>query len=344
MADPRFFVSPASYSLAQIAGKIGAELHVSSDADFVVSDVAALDVANAEHLSFLDNKKYKDQFSVTKAGACIVHPDMIEFAPEGLRLLLSPTPYKAYALAAQVFYPEQRPEPFISSLASVHPSAKIGDGCFVGDFVTVGAGAELGSGVWVESHAAIGAGVILADGVRVGNHATISHAIVGRGSRIYPGVRIGQDGFGFAIDPSGFVKVPQLGRVVIGDMVEIGANSTIDRGASGDTVIGSGSWIDNLVQIGHNVKIGRGCILVSQVGIAGSTEIGDFVVLAGQVGVAGHLKIGSMAKVAAKSGVTKNIPAKEEWMGYPAMPMKKYLRQSVYLSKAVERKKEGTNS
>lgn len=344
MADARFFLKSSPLSLAQIAGRIGAELFSAEDGDYVVSDVAALDVAGDDHLSFLDNKKYKDQFAVTKAGACIVHPDMIDFAPANVRLLISKTPYKSYALAAQAFYPEQRPEPSISPLASVHPSAKIGEGVHISDFVTISENAVIGNQVWIESHASIGTGVELADGVRIGNHATISHAMIGRGSRVYPGVRIGQDGFGFAIDPSGFVKVPQLGRVIIGDMVEIGANTTIDRGASGDTVIGSGSWIDNLVQIAHNVKIGRGCIIVAQAGIAGSTELGDFVVLAGQVGVAGHLKIGSMAKVAAKSGVTKDIPPKEEWMGYPAMPMKKYLRQSVYLSKATERKKEGTNS
>ncbi len=341
MADLRFFTKPQSLTLAQIAGRIGAELHEPEQAEYLIHDVAALDVASEGQLSFLDNKKYRDQFSKTKAAACIVHPDMVSFAPKGVRLLLSTSPYKAYALAAQAFYPEQRPEPMISKFSNIHPDAKVGKDVFIGDFVTVGANAEIGNGVWIESHAAIGAGVILGDNVRIGNHATLSHCMIGNGTRIYPGARIGQDGFGFAIDPSGFVKVPQLGRVVIGERVEIGANTTIDRGASGDTVIGSGSWIDNLVQIGHNVKIGRGCILVAQVGVAGSSELGDFVVLAGQVGVAGHLKIGSMAKVAAQSGVTKDIPAREEWMGYPAMPMKRYLRQSVYLSKAIDKKREG---
>ncbi|HPQ51333.1 MAG TPA: UDP-3-O-(3-hydroxymyristoyl)glucosamine N-acyltransferase, partial [Alphaproteobacteria bacterium] len=285
----------------------------------------------------------KDQFEKTKAGACIIHPDMVEFAPDGVRLILSESPYKAYATAAQIFYPETRPDPMISKFSSIHPDAKIGQGVHIADFVTIGAGAEIGDYVWIDSHTSIGAGVILGDYVRIGNNATVSHAVIGSHSRVYPGVRIGQDGFGFAIDPTGFVKVPQLGRVMVGDHVEIGANTTVDRGASGDTVIGSGSWIDNLVQIGHNVKIGRACVIVAQVGIAGSSELGDFVVLAGQVGVAGHLKIGAMAKVAAQSGVTKNIPAKEEWMGYPAMPMKRYLRQSVYLSKVIDHKKEGHN-
>lgn len=340
MADPRFFFVPTSLSLAQIAARVGAELTRPEDGDYLVHDVAALAEAGPSHLAFLDNKKYRDQFASTKAGACIIHPDMASFAPEGVRLLLSRSPYKSYALAAQMLYPEARPAASISPLSSVHPDAKIGEGVHIAAFVTIGAGAEIGNNVWIESHAAIGAGVILGDGVRIGNHATVSHALIGKNTRLYPGVRVGQDGFGFAIDPAGFVKVPQLGRVVIGDHVEIGANATIDRGASGDTVIGSGTWIDNLVQIGHNVKIGRGCILVSQVGVAGSSELGDFVVLAGQVGVAGHLKIGSMAKVAAQSGVTKDIPAGEEWMGYPAMPMKKFLRQTVQLAKNLDLKKQ----
>jgi len=325
-------------SLAQIAGVIGADLARPEDAGFMVGSVATLDSAGKSDLSFLDNPKYKDQFHSTKAGACIIHPDMAAFAPPSVCLLLSKSPYKAYALAAQALYPEPRPVSSISERAVVHPSAKIGKGVHIADFVTIGEEADIGDGVWIESYASIGKGVVLGEGVRVGNHVTISHALLGKNTRVYPGVRIGQDGFGFAIDPSGYVKVPQLGRVVIGDHVEIGANTTIDRGALGDTVIGSGTWIDNLVQIGHNVKIGRGCILVSQVGIAGSSELGDYVVLGGQVGVAGHLKIGSMAKVAAQSGVTKNVPPKEEWMGYPAMPMKRYLRQTVLLNKMVERK------
>lgn len=338
MADTRFFRKESSQSLAQIAARIGAELANASDADFIVEDVAALDTATERHLSFLDNKKYRDQFSATKAGAVICHPDMVPFAPAGVRLLLSKSPYKAYALAAQSFYPEPKPEAKISEVARIHPSAKIGDEATIGDFVVIGENAVIGKGAWIESHAVIGSGVTLGDNVRIGCHACVTHAVIGSNTRLYTGVRVGQDGFGFAIDPTGFVKVPQLGKVIIGDGVEIGANTTIDRGAQGDTVIGSGTWIDNLVQIAHNVKVGRGCIMASQVGVAGSTELGDFVMLAGQVGVAGHLKIGSMAKVAAQSGVTKNIPPKEEWMGYPAMPMKKYLRQTVAVSKLIERK------
>lgn len=338
MADPRFFINAGSLTLAQISGYSGAELRNPEEAAYVVEGVAGLDKAGPQHLSFLDNRKFRTQFENTKAGACIIHPDMVALAPQGVRLLLSRSPYKAYALAAQALYPEPMPDSVIASTASIHPTAKIGNGCVIEDFVLIGAGVRIGDRTWIQSHAAIGSGVVIGENSRIGNHASVSHALIGNYVRLYPGVRVGQDGFGFAIDPAGFVKVPQLGRVVIGDHVEVGANTTIDRGAMGDTEIGAGTWIDNLVQIAHNVKIGRCCILVAQVGIAGSTELEDFVVLGGQAGVAGHLKIGTQARLAAHSGVTRDIPAKSEWMGYPAMPMKRYLRQVAVLNRLLDQK------
>lgn len=340
MADSQFFTKAAPFSLAQISAKIGAVLFNPEDAEYIVKDVATLSDASSMHLAFLDNKKYRNDFIATKAGAVIIHPDMASYAPQGVKILLSQTPYKAYALAAQAFYPEQRPEAGISKFANVHPTAKIDEGASIADFVTIGAHVEIGANAWIESHVSILDGVKLGKNCRVGGHTSISHAVIGNNVRLYPGVRIGQDGFGFAIDAAGFVKVPQLGRVVMGDNIEIGANTCIDRGSQGDTIIGSGTWIDNQVQIAHNVKLGRGCIMASQVGIAGSTELGDFVVVGGQVGIAGHLKIGSMVKIAAKSGVTKDIPAKEEWMGYPAMPMKRFLRQTVKVGQLLNKNKE----
>lgn len=340
MADARFFQPPAPQTLATIAARVGGQLAKADDSGFQVVDVASLSSAGPAHLSFLDNKKYRDQFSSTKAGAVIIHPDAVSYAPSSARLIVSPNPYKSYALAAQIFYPEEWPASEISEFARIHHGAKIGKDVCIGDFAIISDKAEIGDGCWIEPHAVIGKGVVIGKGCRIGVHANVSHAVIGNKVRLYTGARIGQDGFGFAIDPTGFVKVPQLGCVVIGDGVEIGANTTIDRGTSGDTVIGAGTWIDNLVQIAHNVKIGKGCVLVAQVGIAGSTEIGDFVVMGGQVGVAGHLKVGSMAKIAAKSGVTKNVPPYEEWMGYPAMPMKKFLRQTVKLGQLTEKQKE----
>ena len=318
MADPRFFAKPAPKSLAAIIAVSGASLANPADAEFIIDDVAPLDSAGASHLSFLDNKKFKDKFRETKAAACFVHPDMAELAPPHTKLLVSKSPYKSYALAAQALYPN-KPDAGISPLAHVHPSAEIDPTSTIEPFVMIGAGVKIGAHCIIRSH------------------ATISHAIIGDHVHIYPGARIGQDGFGFAIDPSGYVKVPQLGRVIIEGYTEIGANATIDRGAMSDTVIGMGTWIDNLVQIGHNVQIGKGCVIVSQVGIAGSTTVGNYTLLGGQVGIAGHLKIGSMVKVAAKSGVTRDIPDGEEWMGYPAQSMKSFLRQVAHLNKATKR-------
>lgn len=337
MADPRFFDRSSPLTLADIASVTGAELQRGSS-DIQINDVATLAEAGAGQLSFLDNIKYRDEFKVSKAAACFVAPQMVEFAPEGMALLVTPAPYRAYALAAQAFYPAHYPAGSIATSAHVDPTAKIGAGCVIEHGVVIGPNVELGDGCWVEPNAVIGRGVVLGAGCRIGANATLSHCTIGQGTRLYPGVRVGQDGFGFAIDPRGHVKVPQLGRVQVGAHVEIGANTCIDRGAGPDTVIGDGVWIDNLVQIGHNVRIGRGCVIVSQVGIAGSTILDDYVVLAGQVGVAGHLKIGKGVRVAAQSGIMRDVPAGEEVMGSPAIPIKQNLRQIAMMNRLMQKK------
>lgn len=341
MADSRFFECHGPFSLGEIAARAGAELGNGASADIQIEDVAPLDVAHGAQLSFLDNIKYKDQFSDTSAGACIVHPDMAEFAPHGVALLFSDAPYKSYALAAQMFYPESLGKNEGSDKAFIHPEAVIHEGVHIDAFAVIKKGAVIGEGSWIESGAVIGENVHIGSHCRIGTNASVSHCLIGNHVRLYSGVCVGQDGFGFAIDPAGFVKVPQLGRVIIEDGVQIGSNTTIDRGAGPDTVIGAGSWIDNLVQIGHNVKIGRGCILVSQVGISGSSVIDDFVAIGGQAGVAGHLHIGKGARVAAQSGVMKDIPAGEEHMGSPSMPIKQFMRQVATLKRLIQRGKNG---
>jgi UDP-3-O-[3-hydroxymyristoyl] glucosamine N-acyltransferase len=229
------------------------------------------------------------------------------------------------------------PAPWIAPTAWIDATAALGEGCRVEPGAVIGAGARIGARCHVGPGVAIGGGVVLGDDCIVGANASVSHAVVGNRVMLYPGVRIGQDGFGFAMGPQGHVKVPQLGRVIIGDDVEIGANSTIDRGAGPDTVIGEGCMIDNLVQIGHNVQLGRGCVIVAQVGISGSTRLGDFVAVGGQVGIAGHLKIGSGVRIAAQSGVMRDIGAGETVGGSPAQPMAEWLRQSAMLSKMARR-------
>lgn len=335
MADPKFHQKSGNQSLEFLADQISAALH--GDKTFMVHDVAPLDQAGPQDISFLDNVKYKDSFKNTKAGACIISQEMAQFAPDGCNLIITKSPYKSYAKIAQIFYPDNFPATQISKYAHVDETAQISAGCIIEHNVVIGDGVKLGKGCWIEAGSIIRDNVEIGDKCRIGTNTTISHAIIGSGTRLYPGVRIGQDGFGFAIDPAGHVKVPQLGRVIIGDHVEIGANSCIDRGAGPDTVIGDGTWIDNLVQIGHNAKIGRGCVIIAQAGIAGSTTLEDFVVVAAQAGVAGHLKIGQGTQIAAKTGVMQDLPAGSKVMGYPALPIKQFMRQIATLKKMTKK-------
>jgi UDP-3-O-[3-hydroxymyristoyl] glucosamine N-acyltransferase len=338
MADPRFFVKAGPYTLAELARRCGATLAAGADPNAVVADVAALDKAGASDISFLDNKKYVEAFIVSHAGACLVHPSLAAKAPVGMALLLADDPYRAYAMVAAAFYPPSPPVPGIAKSAQVDPTAILGAGVQVEPGAVIGARAEIGSGSLIGANAVIGAGVVLGEECLIGAGATLSHAILGKRVNIYPGVRIGQDGFGFAMGPAGHLKVPQLGRVVIEDDVEVGANATIDRGAGPDTVIGTGCRIDNLVQIGHNVHLGRGCVIVAQVGISGSTCLDDFVVVGGQAGITGHLRIGAGARIAAQSGVMRNVEAGNTVGGSPAVPMTDWLRQSAVLGQLARKK------
>lgn len=345
MADPRFFNNAGPFTLGDLARFCHARLINDSDADYVITDVAPLDRAQATELSFLDNRKYRDQFALTGAGACLVHEDHVALAPEGCRLLIAEKPYHAYARTAQKFYPDEVPVHTLDR-AIVHPAAhidataRIGDCCQIAAGVVIGRQVEIGPNTVIDANTVIGDGVVIGSHCRIGACVSISHAIIGQHVRLFPGVRIGQDGFGYAMDASGHIKVPQLGRVIIEDAVEIGANSTIDRGAGPDTVIGRGVIIDNLVQIGHNVQIGAGSVLVAQSGIAGSSRLGRFSVIAAQGGVAGHITIGDGGIVGAQAGVMRDVDPGQTVMGSPAMPVKSYWRQVASLER-LTRKKEG---
>lgn len=347
MADSRFFRKTKDYFTVQeildlLTDHVDISCNDQKAASQKIEDVSSLKNAQNMHLSFLDNVKYKGDLKTTNAAACFIAPEMAELAPTDTICLITKTPYKAYALAAQAFYPDEKPdENQIHDTAIISKSAKIGEGAYIGPNVYIGENVELNDNVWIETNAVIENNVIIGKNCRIGSNCTISHAILHDHIRLYPGVRIGQDGFGFAIDPAGHVKVPQLGRVIIHDHVEIGANTTIDRGAGPDTIIGAGTWIDNLVQIGHNVEIGRGCIIVAQVGIAGSTHIGDFVALGGQSGIAGHLKIGSGARIGAQSGIMSDLDPMQEYLGSPAMPKTQYFRQLAALNRLIKKKKKG---
>jgi UDP-3-O-[3-hydroxymyristoyl] glucosamine N-acyltransferase len=333
MPDPRFFKVAGPFTLERLAELTGADLAPGTDPSRTLSDVAPLQSAGPDQLSFLDNRKYVDAFAASRAGACLVHPDLAGRAPAGMALLLTRKPYRAYALAAQAFYPTDVPTGRVHPTAVVDPTAAVGPGTDIGPGAVIEAGARLGARCRVAANAVLGENVEIGDDCVIGAGATLSHCILGRGVWIYPGARIGQDGFGFAMDAGGHVRVPQLGRVIIEDGVEVGANSTIDRGAGPDTVIGRGTMIDNLVQIGHNVRIGAGCVIVAQAGVAGSSSLGDFAVLAAQAGVAGHLTIGAGARVSAQSGVMRDVPPGTEVGGSPAFPFKQYFRQVATLSR-----------
>ncbi len=340
MADPRFFNNAGPFSLKEIAELTGAEIagDISDSGKFLLYDAAPLDKAAGDQLSFLDNTKYIEALKDSKAGACFIHPKHTKYAPVGMTLLVTPEPYNAFALAAQKFYPVKRRKGHISPGAFIAPSAKIGRDCIIEFGSFIGENAEIAHNCIIGAGAVIEAGVAIGAGSSIGAGSTLSHCLVGENVIIHRNVNIGQDGFGFALGKGGHVKVPQLGRVIIGNDVEIGSCTCIDRGSAGDTVIGEGTKIDNLVQIGHNVTVGKYSIIVSQVGVAGSTNIGAGVIIGGQAGISGHLKIGNGARLAARSGVMTDIPDGASYGGSPAVPVKDWHRQTVAISRIAKRK------
>tara|TARA_B100000676_G_C18062319_1_gene838623 strand:- start:256 stop:1281 length:1026 start_codon:yes stop_codon:yes gene_type:complete len=338
MADEKFYNLAGPFDLNHIAQLVDAKIYEKSEPNKVIYDVAPLDKAESNDLSFLDNPKYRSAFKNTKAGACIIHPSQIKHAPKNLSLLITEDPYKSYALAAKAFYPTIRPEPYISQYAHIADNVQIGEGCRIEAGAVINSNVIIGSYCHVESNAVISAAVSIGDDCVIGANSSLSHCSIGKRVKIYPGARIGQEGFGFAPSITGHTKVPQLGKVVIHNDCEIGANTTIDRGSGPNTIVGQGTWLDNLVQIGHNAKLGRGCIMASQSGLAGSAEIGDFVFIGGQVGISGHIKIGDGVKVAGQSGVIKDIPPGLTYGGTPAVPIKEWHRQTNILASLIKSK------
>lgn len=344
MADRRFFRLCGPFSLAELAKLADARLE-GDVAGKLISDVATLDLAGEGQVTFLDNHKYIDQAKATRASACLLREEVAGILPDGVAALITDEPYRGYARVAAAFYPDAaEPNPLQPALAGIavgaviDPEAELGEDCQIASGAVIEVGARIGARCRIGPNATIGRGVVLGPDCVIGPSVTLNHCLIGSRVVIHAGVRIGQDGFGFAMGPTGHVKVPQIGRVIIEDDVEVGANSTIDRGSGPDTVIGRGCKIDNLVMIAHNVKIGPGCIIVAQSGISGSTEIGAGTVVAAQAGIAGHLKIGERVRLAARSGVMKDVKSGETLGGAPAVPIKQWLRQVVALNRLVKRK------
>ncbi|MBM3468288.1 MAG: UDP-3-O-(3-hydroxymyristoyl)glucosamine N-acyltransferase [Alphaproteobacteria bacterium] len=333
MADIRFYQNTGPYTLQDLAAICGATPGPQANPNLIIIDVAPLHKAEKGHISFFHNPKYLDHFKETKAGACLVSEEYVKYAPKGMALLLSPKPYRAYGQVASLFYPSSKRDPNISPHASIHSTAKIGKNCYIGPFTVIEAHVTIGDGCEIKSNTTIEAGVELGSECSIDTNVTISHAILGKRVVVKAGARIGQKGFGFQMDEEGHLDIPQLGRVIIGDDVEVGSNTCIDRGSESDTIIGCGTRIDNLVQIAHNVHIGENSVIVAQTGIAGSTHLGRFVVVAGQVGIAGHLSIGDGVRIAAQSGIMRDIEKGEVVAGYPSVPVREWHRQNIAIKK-----------
>ncbi len=339
MADNRFFNNNGPFTVHELVEACGGEL-TGCDPSLEIKDVAPLDRATSSDISFLYSLKYKKDLEVTKAAVCVVSPDALEFAPANVGLIISKDPKRATAAIIEKFYPLHSFDPEISPSAIVDASAMIGEGSRIDSGAILKAGVKIGKNTWVKSGAIICENVEIGDNCVIGMNSTLTHCVLGNKVILYAGVRIGEDGFGFALGPMGHKKVPQIGIVEIGNDVEIGANTCIDRGAFDNTIISDGCRIDNLVQLGHNVKLGKGCYLVSQVGIGGSTVLEDFVIAGGQVGMADNIKVGYGSQIAAQSGLTGSLPAGSKVMGTPAISIKDWFRQSVLLQRMVKDNKE----
>jgi UDP-3-O-[3-hydroxymyristoyl] glucosamine N-acyltransferase len=330
----RFFAYTGPHNVTEIAQLVGAPV---PERCITLRGVAGLHGAGPEDLSFIGHARHVPALAATRAGAVIVPPDLLGQVPPDTIAVVTRNPHLGWARAAGLFHPAAQAQAGVHTAAFVHTDAVIHPTAEVGPMAVVEAGAEVGAGCIIGPGAVVGAGVVLGEACRIGANATLSHALLGARVYIYPGARIGQEGFGFAISDAGFQTVPQLGRVQIGDDVEVGANSTVDRGSSRDTVIGAGTRLDNGVQIGHNVHIGRNCAFAAHVAISGSVTVGDFVQMGGQVGMSEHLRIGNGVRIGAQAGVIGDLEDKAVVVGSPAQPIKAFFRQVAVLKRLAAR-------
>jgi UDP-3-O-[3-hydroxymyristoyl] glucosamine N-acyltransferase len=337
MGNARFFRRSGPHSLAVVAQ---AASGLACSRDLLLEGVAPLQIAGPHEVSFLDNPHYASTLEQTLAGAVIVHPDMQARVPAATVPIVTTEPYAGWARVAALFHPVPPVSPGIHPTAVVAESAKVDPTAEIGPLSIIEDAAEIGARCRIGAGAIVGSGVLVGRDCRIGAHVSLSYALLGERVCVHPGARIGQEGFGFASIKSGFLTVPQLGRVILEDDVEIGANTTIDRGSARDTVIGAGSRLDNLVQIGHNVVLGRCCVIVAQVGISGSTVLEDFVRVGGQAAMAGHLHIGQSAQIGAQAGVISDLPSGAIVLGSPAQPKQDFFRQVATLKRIAQRNKK----
>jgi UDP-3-O-[3-hydroxymyristoyl] glucosamine N-acyltransferase len=332
--------SERSLTVGEIASLTGAVAREGTVLSHRITNIAPIDQAGPTDLTFIDNPKFAAALAITKAGAVLTTERFASHVPPHVNLLRTREPYRAFVLAAREFHRDRlRPaSPYeadrVMPGAHVHPSAELGAGVTVDPGAVIGPRVVVGAGTSIGANAVIGADVSIGCDCAIGPGSTIIHSMLGDRVILHPGCRIGQDGFGYVSSPEGHAKVPQVGRVVIHNDVEIGAGTAIDRGGMRDTIIGEGTKIDNLVQIGHNVVIGRHCIVVAQSGLSGSVTLQDFAILAARVGIVPHVTVHEGAQIAARSTVRRDVPRGETWGGnLNAKPLRQSMRELI----AIER-------
>ncbi len=336
MPDSRFFEALGPISLQALAALSGATVSAEAPAGLLISGAAPLGFAGLGEVSFVIDQRYRSDLTTTRASACFVPPGLAADVPEGCVALISPEPQASYARAALAFYRPILHEP---GAPNIHPDALIEAGAHLGPGVVVGQGARIGAGTEIGANAVVGPGVAIGRHCRIGSNVSIGFSLIGDRVQILSNAAIGQAGFGVAASSQGAIDLAQLGRVIIQDDVTIGACTCIDRGAYADTVVGQFTKIDNLVQIAHNVTIGRNCALAAQTGLSGSVVVGDGVQFGGKAGVGDHLTINSGARLAAGALAMRDIPAGDTQCGVPARPIRRFMRELAWVTQAMDREK-----
>ena len=334
MPDPRFFEDLGPVSLSDLAVLTGATLADPAIGARPILAVSVMAGAGPDAVTFVSDSKFLAQARKTRAGACFVTAADAPVLPPGCAALIMTAPQVGYALAAGRLH---RPR-VATGEKGVHRDAVIEPNVQLGPGVVVGAGAHIGRGARIGANTVIGPGVAIGRDCEISANVTLGFALIGDRVRILAGATIGEPGFGAVAGPKGLIDIPQLGRVILQDGVGVGANSTIDRGAFEDTVLGENTKIDNLVQIAHNVRVGRNCAMAAYTGISGSVTIGDGVQFGGRAGVADHLTIGDGARIGAAAGVLRDVPAGETWSGFPAKPVRQWMRETAWVTRQVNRK------
>ena len=350
MTEPVFFAPSRSFRAGEIATLTGAELDDPALADVEISRLAPASEGGAGALIFVAGRRNAGGLAGISAAAVLCPREIVALVPHGMAALVTPRPQAAFADVARVLFPTASRLAPVTGETGVSPAAHIADGATVEAGAIIEAGAMVGPGAAIGRGSVIGPNAVIGSATQIGRdcfigaNTTVQCAMLGDRVVVHPGARIGQDGFGYVPDRGGLRKIPQLGRVIIQDDVEIGANTTIDRGALSDTIVGEGTKIDNQVQVAHNVRIGRGCVIAGQCGISGSVTVGDYVMMGGRVGVADHMTIGDRVQLGANSGVMNDIPDGERWAGSPAKPFREAFREYVAVRSLLKKRTDKGDS